>query len=56
MEVIEIDKNLIPYRFKIKFSNGIFQLGIRYNDFADRIYIDLFTDTGEIIQDNSTLT
>ena len=56
MEIIEIDKNLIPYRFKIKITNGIFQLGIRYNDYADRIYVDLFTDTGDIIQDNETMT
>jgi hypothetical protein len=56
MEIIEIDKNLIPYRFKMKFSNRIFQLGIRYNDFADRLYIDLFDDNGNIIQDNEVIT
>lgn len=56
MEIIEINKNLIPYKFKVKFSNGIFQFGIRYNDFSDRLYIDLFTDTGDIIHDNETLT
>ena len=56
MEIIEIDKSLIPYKFKLKCSNGIFQFGIRYNEYADRIFIDLFTDTGDIIHDNETLT
>lgn len=55
MDIIEIDKTLIPYKFKIKFSNGTFQFGIRYNDYSDRILVDLYNENGELIHDNEEL-
>lgn len=56
MTIISIDKDLIPYKFKIKFSNGTFQFHIRYNSYSDRILIDLYNSDEDIVHDNAQLT
>lgn len=52
---IRIKKEKIPYKTKVKFSNGIFKLGFRYNSTADRLLVDLYTEDGELIQDSERM-
>jgi len=54
-EIIEIKKDKIPYKTKIKFSNGAFQFGFRYNQNADRFFVDLYTENGELIHDSERM-
>ena len=56
MTIIEIDKDLIPYKFNLKFTNDTFKFCIRYNSYSDRIVIDLYDTDDNIIQDNATVT
>lgn len=54
-EAIAIKKEKIPYKTKIKFSNGIFQLGFRYNKNSDRILVDLFAEDGTEINNSERM-
>lgn len=55
MDIIKIKKDKIPYRTKIKFSNGIFEFRFRYNRFADRIYVDVYNEDSELLADSEKL-
>lgn len=48
MNVIEINKNLIPYKFNIALSNEIFEMRIDYNDTADLFTASLSKDGVEL--------
>ena len=39
-----INKSLIPYKFDITLAGEVFQLGIKYNEFADMFTISLSKD------------
>ena len=54
-DIIAIDKNKIPYKFDIKFENGIFRFKISYNKFNDRIYIELYDTDDNVIFENEML-
>lgn len=45
---IEINKSLIPYEFEITLAGEVFQIGVRYNEFADLFTLSL-TKNGELI-------
>lgn len=45
---IEINKNLIPYTFNIILSGEVFEIGVKYNEFADMFVLSLTKD-GELI-------
>lgn len=49
-DIIEINKNLIPYEFEILLSDETFKIGVNYNEVADIFVLDLAKrneDTGE---------
>ncbi|MEI3162987.1 MAG: hypothetical protein V8S74_06250 [Lachnospirales bacterium] len=41
---IEINKNLIPYSFNITLSGEVFEIGVKYNDYADLFTLSLTKD------------
>lgn len=41
---ITINKSLIPYKFDITLAGEVFQLGIKYNEFADMFTVSLTKD------------
>lgn len=41
---IKINKSLIPYKFDITLAGEVFQLGIKYNEFADIFTVSLTKD------------
>lgn len=41
---IVINKSLIPYKFDITLAGEVFQLGIKYNEFADMFTVSLSKD------------
>lgn len=43
-DVIEINKSLIPYRFNIILAGQVFEIGVKYNEFADLFTISLSKD------------
>lgn len=45
---IEINKNLVPYSFNITLSGEVFEIGIKYNEFADLFTLSL-TKNKELI-------
>lgn len=47
-EYIEIEKDLIPYRFEIELGAEIFDMEIHYNQVGDYFTIDLYKD-GEVL-------
>ena len=56
MDIIDIDKDSIPYTFSLKFTNDTFKFCIRYNAYSDRVIMDLYDTDNNLIQDNETLT
>lgn len=49
MRYININKNLIPYRFEIVIENETFEFAVNYNDIYDYFAIDLFKNNTPII-------
>lgn len=45
---ITINKSLIPYSFEITLSGEVFEIGVKYNEFADTFTLSLTKD-GELI-------
>lgn len=43
-DIIKINKSLIPYKFDITLAGEAFQLGIKYNEFADMFTVSLTKD------------
>ncbi len=41
VSIIEIDKDLIPYTFEILLNKN-YKLGVKWNEYADKIVVDLF--------------
>ncbi|MCY6957900.1 phage baseplate plug family protein [Clostridium brassicae] len=50
MGTIEIDKDLIPYRFDLELSNKIYTFVIKYNFISDFFTIDLLIDDKILVQ------
>lgn len=48
MEYIEIEKDLIPYRFEISLSDAVFTFEVHYNSEYDFFTVDLERD-GEVL-------
>jgi hypothetical protein len=49
METINFNVEDIPFKTKLKFTNGIFEFRFRYHKFSDRFYCDLYDNEGNII-------
>lgn len=49
MDYIEIEKDLIPYRFQIDLADEEFEVEINYNDRFDYFTIDLFKDGDALV-------
>lgn len=49
MEYINIDKNLIPYKFDIKLAGETYTFEIRYNELYDFFSIDLYKNQEPIV-------
>lgn len=47
-DVLEINKNMIPYRFEIVLAGEMFEIGVRYNEYADMFTVSL-TKNKELI-------
>lgn len=47
-DILEIDKELLPYKFEILLSDELFELHINHNATADLFTIDLYKD-GELV-------
>ena len=43
-DTIEINKNLIPYKFNIILAGQVFEIGIKYNEYADLFIMSLSKD------------
>ena len=49
MKKIDINVDDIPISLLLKIKEKIYKLYFHYNYFGDRIYVDLFTENGDII-------
>ncbi len=54
-KIIEINKDLIPYTTKFRAPNGVFKLRFRYNQLADRIYVDLYDSKDVLIKESEMM-
>ena len=45
---LEINKNLIPYKFNILLNNELFELRVDYNNKADLFTVSLYKDNVEL--------
>lgn len=45
---IEINKNLVPYRFNITLGGEVFEMGVKYNEYADMFTVSLKKNGEEI--------
>lgn len=55
MEVLEIDKELIPYEFDIELSNRIYTIGINYNYLFDYFTVDLKLGDTVLVQNEKLI-
>ncbi|WP_312118179.1 phage baseplate plug family protein [Brevibacillus reuszeri] len=49
MDYIEIEKNLIPYRFEISLADTVFILEVHYNSEFDFFTVDLYRDREALV-------
>lgn len=49
MKYININKNLIPYRFEILIENETFEFTVNYNELYDYFTIDLYRNNTPIV-------
>ena len=43
-DIFRINKKLIPYRFNIILSGEVFEIGVKYNEYADLFTVSLSKD------------